>query len=99
MNWNRAFRNDYQEALPLNDFDARRVSECQVIPRVDLKTWYDVFLDGVRIGMVRVKLGGYSECKKEKYEESIYCGDASNLNRKDNRFALAILRLREITSV
>ena len=94
--WNRAFRNDHTEPAQLPEREALRVAECTVTPRDDLRTWRDVYIGDRRIGMVRVRVGGASECKIELWQEAVYCGDAASLSSKDDRYALAILRLRDM---
>lgn len=97
--WDRALRNDYTEPKELPDSAACLVAECEIVPRDDYKTWRDVYIRGRRIGMVRVKIGGWSECRRGPDYEAVYCGDAATLNAKDNRYSLAVLRLREIVGV
>lgn len=95
--WNRAFRNDYKEPAPLSADKVALVSECSLEPCEGLQTWKNVFLRGRLLGMVRVRLGGSSECKIQPEDDALYCGDAATLNRRDNRYSLAVLTLRELT--
>lgn len=94
--WNRAFRNDFVEPERLSDDKHALVNECVIRPSLEnLKTWKDVFLNGTRIGMIRVRLCGVSEFKLSASSASVYCGDAAHLNSYDNIYSLAVLALRE----
>lgn len=97
--WNRAFRGDFKEPSPLSAEAAGRVSECSLEQRDGFKTWKNVLLQGRLLGMVRVRLGGYCECKIRPDDEALYCGDATTLNSNDNRYSLAVLRLRELAGI
>lgn len=94
--WNRAFRNDFKEPDPLPKEDAARVSECALEPCEGYQTWKSVVLNGCVLGMVRVRIGGWSEYRASMTDEVLYGGDASKLNHKDNRYSLAVLALREL---
>ena len=70
--WNRAFRNDFKEPAPLLTEQAALVSECSLEPREGFMTWKNVFLRGNLLGMVRVRLGGCSECKIRAEDDALY---------------------------
>jgi len=84
--WNRAGQREF-------------IDSCEIRPVDELKTWRSVYLNGHFLGLVRVKLGGWSECclTREDIPKRIYCGDATKLNRKDSIYSLAILGLQKIS--
>jgi hypothetical protein len=95
--WSRAFRNDYTEPDPLPEHMSKRVSECSIEPIPGKKTWKNVFLDGELLGMVRVQISGWSECRPVGGGIGpIYCGKAEKLNSRDSCYSLSVLKLREI---
>lgn len=97
--WNRAFRNDFKEPAPLEPEDTARVAECRLESCEEYRTWKRVVLNGRILGMVRVRLGGWSECKRFDGDDPVYCGDATKLNQRDDRYSLAVLTLRELAGV
>jgi len=97
--WNRAFCGDFKDPPALPAEDAVRVAACELVPCEGYKTWKNVVLNGRVLGMVRVRLGGWSECKRFDGDDAVYCGDAAKLNQKDDRYSLAVLTLRELTGV
>lgn len=97
--WNRAFRQDFKEPEPLPAEKAMRVSECDLEPSEGFKTWKNVFLHGRLIGMVRVRMGGWCECKIRPEDDALHCGIATTLNSRDSQYSLAVLTLRELVGV
>lgn len=95
-NWNRAFRNDWVEPEKLSDEKQRIISKCELRPSDGLKTWKDVFVAGEFKGMIRVKLCGHSEYRKNRDSEVVYCGEASRLNSTDSIYSLALLGLMDV---
>lgn len=75
------------------------IDSCEIRPMDELKTWRSVYLNEHLLGLVRVRLGGWSECcrTREDIPKRIYCGDATTLNRKDSIYSLAILGLQKIS--
>jgi len=90
--WNRAFKDDYVEPSPISNNDMAKVLECELKPSCGLKTWNDVFLNGVYLGMVRTKLGGNHEYRLSRNDSPVYCGQIGNTG--DPKHARAILALR-----
>lgn len=97
--WNRAFRNDHTEPKELSEEVRVFIEECRIVKSPGLKTWRDVYIADQFVGMIRVKLCGFSEYKLKKSDEPTYCGDAARLNQKDSIYSLAVLGLRDAAGV